>query len=88
MEILTLESDTMGFNVLEELLSSDYLGNSCEFDFFMVINTIGLTESTKNEMCVKCQIVHFGVCSVNQRISAPDTIKLNRAFRFFSLCYH
>lgn len=26
MEILTLESNTMGFNVLEELLSSDYFG--------------------------------------------------------------
>lgn len=31
---------TMRVDVLEESLSSDYLANSCEFDFFIVINIL------------------------------------------------
>lgn len=60
MEILTLGSDTMGFNVLAEMLSSDYLVNAYEFDFFIVIDTIRLTGPTKNQIRVKCHITHLG----------------------------
>lgn len=50
----------MGFNVLAEMLSSDYLVNAYEFDFFIVIDTIRLTGPTKNQIRVKCQITHLG----------------------------
>lgn len=90
MEILTLESDTMGFSVLAEMLSSDYLVNAYEFDFFIVIDTIRLTGLMKNEIRVICQITHFGVCSVTdwgcaRKIESNSNVVF---FRYFLMFHH